>query len=189
MIVGPVQGCSGGDATASSETANTAEPATCGPFPQAMGNIELTGGARVDQAPVTQEQAQAFVAADGLQLEVAPPRVDASTHEVTVTGTLRNTGQTEASVVYLTGGAMFTSTNPFNVAVEARPLPFDAPSGPEVYPAPARVFLPPGAEVRFPVRVCADLYEHTPGERVRLRWSFQYWTEPHPSGEVFVELP
>jgi len=171
--------CSG-----SGETA--AAPAErCGPFPQQSGAATVSAGVRFEDA--TTEEAQRWTMPPGLSFEVLPPVPHGRTVEIT--GVLRNTGAVEVDAIYLTGGAMFRSTNPFGLEVDAPLRPIEVPETPEVYPMPRRAVLPAGSEVRFVVSVCADAYEHTPGATSRVRWRLELWNEPRPQGTTPITGP
>lgn len=171
--------CSGGGET------ETAPAERCGPFPQQSGAATVSPGVRFEDA--TSEQARSWTVPPGLSFEVLPPVSRGRTVEIA--GVLRNTSAAEVDAIYLTGGAMFRSTNPFGLEVDAPQRPLEVPETPEVYPMPRRAVLPAGSEVRFVVAVCADAYEHTPGATSQVRWRLELWNEPRPSGTMTITWP
>src|SRR5262245_14116776 len=105
------------------------------------GSGGASAGVTFDQAPVDDAVARAWTPSPDLRFTVAPPAIENG--YLRVRGTLTNAGSVEHDAIYLTGGAMFTSTNPFSVSVPLSVRPFDRPETPEVYPAPQRAVLPP----------------------------------------------
>lgn len=93
-----------------------------------------------------------------------------------VEGTLTNTTNAELSVDYLTGGVMGLSTNPFDVTIEGESR---AATGPEVYPTPRRVVLPPHGTVLFRVDRC-------PSFPASVRWTFTPWSGPPEQASLVV---
>lgn len=163
----------------------TAAAAGCGPFPQRAGASGASPGVRFEDA--TTEEAQRWAVPAGLSFEVLPPVTRGQLVEIT--GVLRNTSAAELEAYYLTGGLAFRSMNPFTLEVDAPLRAQEIPETPEVYPAPRRAVLPPGGEVRFVVELCPDVYQHAPGATSRVRWQFELWNEPKPSGVITITWP
>lgn len=113
---------------------------------------------------------------------VVPWPVEGVTFSATVTrvgdvarieGVLSNTTDAEVSVDYLTGGVMGLSTNPFQITVVGEPI---TATGPEVYPTPRRVILPPHGTMTYQSDRC-------PTFPATIRWAFSPWTGDAVQGE------
>lgn len=95
---------------------------------------------------------------------------------VRIEGTLLNTTGASVNVDYLTGGVMGISTNPFQVDIDVQPR---TATGPEIYPAPRRVVLPPHGSLTYRVERC-------PTFPARVRWTFTPWRGDAVQGDVVV---
>ena len=102
--------------------------------------------------------------------------VERTGNAVRIVGVLLNTTSSSVTVDYLTGGVIGIATNPFPVDIDVQPL---TALGPEVYPAPRRVALPPGGNVAYSVARCPTFPAH-------VRWTFSPWRGAAVQGDVVV---
>ncbi len=102
----------------------------------------------------------------GVTFEASVTRVGDAAH---VVGVLTNTTDAEATVDYLTGGAMGISTNPFQITVVGETL---TATGPEIY----RAILPPHGTVTYTSDRC-------PTFPATIQWTFSPWTGDAVRGE------
>jgi len=122
-----------------------------------------------------------------LSVSLAPP-VLAGRHLV-LTWTLRNAGPAPVIAYTLSGGAVGLSTNPVSARLDVPERATSAVRGPEVYPYPKKVTLPPSGEVRYELRICLDdLVGVAPGCVVGIDWSFELWSDRR-TGHTQVTLP
>lgn len=89
-------------------------------------------------------------------------------------GVLTNTTDAEVFVDVLSGGVMGISTNPFQIDVDGETL---SATGPEIYPAPQRITLPPHGVVTYTRTRCPPMPAH-------VRWTFSPWGGHAITGEA-----
>ncbi len=120
----------------------------------------------------------------GLKLSVTATR---EPDGLTFVAKLVNDTPAAVDWVYLTGGEP-GNTNPVNVQIAGLPLrPKPARPRAEVYPAPGKVRLEPGAEIKYTVHVCAADYQPPWPRAMKVAWSVEAWGASRVTGELPIQ--
>lgn len=130
------------------------------------------------------DQEKGWTMPQGLKLSVTATR---EPDGLTFVARLVNDTAAPVDWVYLTGGEP-GSTNPVNVQIAGlalRPKP-PRPRA-EVYPAPGKLRLDPGAEVKYTVHVCASDYQPPWPKAMKVAWSVEAWGASRVTGELAIQ--